>query len=98
MLQAIAQYKSIKASIPMLLEVSGYRNDFVARKIGMKPGYFSVKKQRGNWSDNEVEKLVKVLTSANTEVQDYLDSKMIDEMNTGKRVSSEEFKKSQGWI
>lgn len=48
-------HKEIKERIPALIEISGYRNNFVAKKIGMSPAYFSVKKRKGNWSEKEVE-------------------------------------------
>jgi len=94
MLQSIVEYQKIKASIPDLLEVSGYRNDFVAKKLGIKAATFSVKKQRGNWSDTEVAKLVEVLTSVNKEVMDFLDAQLVESRNTGNRVTSEQFKKN----
>jgi len=97
MLEVIENYKSLKESIPEILDVSGYRNDFVAKRIGMTPAYFSVKKQRGNWSEAEVEKILDVVTKANEEVLDYLDAKFIASKKTNNTITSDEFEKQMGW-
>lgn len=98
MVETIEQYQIIKQSIPELLDVSGYRNDYVAKKIGMTPSYFSVKKQRGNWSDEDLMKILQVLTTKNNEVEDYLDIAMMKKkMAEGKFISSDEFEKKMSW-
>ncbi len=86
-------HKEIKDRISALIEASGYRDDFVAKKIGMAPAYFSVKKQMGNWSEKEVEKIIAVLTAENDEVFDLL---MLEEMRLRKdeeTLSLDEYKK-----
>ncbi len=66
----VKNYQSLVKQLPKLIEVSGYRSDFIAKKIGLKPANFSIKKQRGNWSIDEVEKLLQVIS--NDEVENYL--------------------------
>ena len=72
MSQTIVDYQKIKQSVPTLIDVSGYRDDFVSKKMGMRPTYFSVKKQRGTWTDKEVESIFTVLTQHNEQVEDYI--------------------------
>lgn len=93
MIQVIEQYKKVKESIPELIEASGYRSDYIAKRMGMRASNFSAKKQRGNWSEQEVEKLLEAITSANEEVINILDIKHIQGSYTGKTFSLEEVKK-----
>ena len=97
MLQAIVEYQKIKESIPKLLDVSGYRNDFIAKKIGMKPSYFSVKKQRGNWTDKDVENILTVLTEHNDEVENYLMLEQMRNIENEEVITLSEFKTEMGW-
>ena len=97
MLQAIAEYQKIKESIPTLLDVSGYRNDFVAKKIGMRSTYFSVKKQRGTWTDKEVENILLVLTQHNEDVEDYILLQQMRNAEKEETLTLAEFKKEMEW-
>jgi hypothetical protein len=97
MLQIIADYQKIKESIPELLEISGYRNDFVAKKIGMRPTYFSLKKQRGNWTDKDVENILKVLTGQNEDLENYIMLEQMRNVKGEETISLEAFKKEMGW-
>ncbi len=45
----VTEYKELLRIIPDIIEVSVYRNDFIANKLGMKPQNFAVKKQSGSW-------------------------------------------------
>jgi hypothetical protein len=38
-------YKTLLSLLPELIEVSGYRNDYLSRKMGLSPATFSAKKQ-----------------------------------------------------
>lgn len=89
--------QEIKERIPELINTSGYRDDFIAKKIGMTPVFFSVKKQRGNWSEKEVNKIMAVLTGENDEVFNLL---MLEEMRIRKddeTITLDELKKQIGW-
>jgi len=97
MIDIIESYQKIKKSIPDLLEISGYRNDFVAKKIGMKPTYFSTKKQRGNWTDEDVKKIIDVLTGQNEEVENYLMLEQMRSLEKEDTMTLAEFKKKAGW-
>lgn len=49
------------SNIPKMIDISGYRNDYIAKKLGMKLQRFSVKKQRGSWTLTEVKQLLAIM-------------------------------------
>ena len=53
----VLNYKLLVDNLGNLIAISGYRNDFIAKKMGIKPTTFSVKKQKTTWTIEEVEKL-----------------------------------------
>lgn len=95
MLEVIENYMLLKKQIAQLIKKSGYRNDYIASKIGMRSDYFAVKKQRGSWSDVEVAKIIKVIE--NDEVAKYFDALMIKNSFPGNTVPAKEFEKIMGW-
>ncbi|GAB3430285.1 hypothetical protein [Niabella aquatica] len=92
---AIKNYKAIVNAIPQLIEVSGYKNDYIAKKLNMRPGYFSAKKTKGGWSLEEVEKIIE--TIANKDVENYLDGLLVQFSFPGNTLSSADFEKKMGW-
>jgi len=47
MLSKIAlNYQVLVNNMGQLIEISGYRNDYLSQKIGLKPANFSLKKQK----------------------------------------------------
>ena len=75
--------------------MSGYRNDFIAKKLGITNVNFSVKKNRKTFSIEEVKKIVSIIN--NEEVEDYL---MISEMDARKddeTISHDDLYKRMGW-
>lgn len=95
MLEVVENYLLLKKEISSLIKKSGYRNDFIAAKIGMRPDYFAVKKQRGNWSDEEVLKIIKVIESE--DVANFFDSLIIKNCFPGNTISAKEFEKIMEW-
>lgn len=95
MLEVVENYLLLKKHIAFLIKKSGYRNEFIANKIGMRADHFAVKKQRGNWSDEEVAKIVKVIESE--DVSNYFESILIKNCFPGNTVSSKDFEKIMGW-
>lgn len=84
--EIIKNYQFLVNNLGKMIEVSGYRNDFIAEKIGVKPSNFSVKKQKGNWTLEEVGKLMNVIE--NNYVTEYLDAQMIQASYTGNIITS----------
>ncbi|MFT4092393.1 MAG: hypothetical protein QM640_02045 [Niabella sp.] len=92
---AIKNYKAIVKALPQLIEVSGYKNDYIAKKLNMRPGYFSAKKTKGSWSLDEVEKIIETIT--NKDVENYLDELLIQSCFPGNTLSAADFEKKMGW-
>ena|GEM_PF-7128946 len=61
----------------------------------MAPAYFAVKKQRGNWSDDEMKRIVQLIE--NEEVANYFDSVRIENSFPGSVISSSDFEKIMKW-
>lgn len=93
MLSFFSEYNAVKSAVAELIEISGYRNDYLAKKIGITQANFSVKKQRNSWTDKEIEKLVKVLTSVNEEVEEMLMLKLAKARESEDTISFDEYKK-----
>jgi len=99
MIEIVQNYRQLKSRMAALIDRSGYKNSFIAEKIGMTPSLFSVKKHRGNWTEDEIEKIVALIED--DELDDFLLGKIMEEIEkSGKAeyISSEEFKKEMGWI
>ena len=70
----IDYYKKIVENVSNIIDISGYRNDFIAKKMGIKPQNFSLKKQRANWTPDEVSTLLKVVE--NDDVKSFMNKIM----------------------
>ena len=84
MLEVIQEDKQLKMNISKLIDKSGYRNSYLAERIGMQPQNFSVKKMRGNWTED---------------IEDYylgLIMQQISKKPDG-LVTLDEFKKMKEW-
>ena len=88
-------YQMLVNNMGQLIEISGFRNDYLSNKIGLKPANFSVKKQKGNWTTTEVLKLLSIIK--NKEVEDYIDVLKMKEIKKGKFITSDEFEKRMKW-
>lgn len=65
--EIISDYKNIKERISEIIDVSGYKNEYVAKKIGLSPSSFSVKKSRKSFSLEEIEKIIGVIENEDVE-------------------------------
>lgn len=98
MIEIVQNYRSLKGRMAALIDRSGYKNSFIAEKIGMTPSLFSVKKQRGSWKEDELEKILELIEDE--ALEEYLLGTMMEEMQKkGKPeyLSSEAFKQEMGW-
>jgi uncharacterized protein YjcR len=92
MLSEIANnYKTLLHLLPELIDISGYRNDYLSKKMGLNPATFSAKKQRGNWSTDEVVKLMSLIE--NEDVEDHLMLQLMRESKDDETISADEFRK-----
>ena len=95
MQEAVINYKMLLEHISDFIEMSGYRNDFIAKKLGIKPTTFSVKKQRATWTPHEVEQLLTVIE--NEETEDYYLGLVMKGLEADETLSLAEFKQQVGW-
>lgn len=87
----VSRYVELVKSIPHLIELSGYRNDYLSKKMGMKTATFSAKKQRGTWQPEEVDQLLLLIT--NEDVEDYFMLQEMRKYKNDEEISYEEFMK-----
>lgn len=95
MQEAVLNYKLLVDNLGELIQVSGYRNDFIAKKLGIKATTFSVKKKRATWTPEEVEKLLSVID--NEETEDYYLGLVMKSLESDETITLAEFKKQVGW-
>ena len=95
MQETVLNYKILLKNVGELINISGYRNDYVAKKLGIKPTTFSVKKQRATWTPDEIEKLLAVI--GNDETEDYYLGLIMQGLESDETLSLSEFKKAVNW-
>ncbi|MGN6247199.1 MAG: hypothetical protein ACTHNG_02520 [Ginsengibacter sp.] len=95
MLNIVQQYRAIKNNLGEIIKVSGYRNDYIAKKIGMSPQNFAAKKQRNSWNDEEIEKVLAVID--NEDAEDYVLLQLMKSLEDEETISLEEAKDALGW-
>lgn len=93
-LDVVDNYKKILDNIASMIEVSGYRQDYISKKLGLKTATFSAKKQKGNWTPEEVGRLLGII--ANEDVEDYMLLKFMESIETEETIGYEEFKAEMG--
>jgi len=92
MLSEIANnYKTLLQFLPDLIDVSGYRNDYLSKKMGLSSSTFSAKKQRSNWSADDVVKLMSIIE--NEDVEEYLMLQLMRAAKDDETISANEFRK-----
>ncbi len=93
----VSNYKNLVMNINTLIDVSGYRNDYIAKKLGIPPSSFSVKKNRGSFSVDDMEKIMQVID--NEDVEDYLMLQEMTNLTEEEKVtmSYADAKKLLGW-
>ena len=92
MLTVFQEYEAIKDNITRIISQSGYKNEYVAKKIGLTPQNFAVKKQRGSWSVNEIKKIVEVITEPNEDAMDALMMEIMRSRKNDETLTYEEYK------
>jgi hypothetical protein len=69
MINIVESYIELKKNMGALINKSGYKNAYLAEQIGMPAPTFSMKKQRGNWNELEMSKLLAIIE--NEKLEDY---------------------------
>jgi hypothetical protein len=95
MLGIIEDYKELRQNLGLLIDKSGYRNAYIAGKVGIPVSNFSQKKKRGNWSLEEMERVLSVIE--NQELEDLFLLEITKERDKGDTITYDQFRKEMGW-
>jgi len=95
MKQILTNYQTLKQQLSFLIDKSGYKNVYLAEKIGMAPSHFSLKKQKNNWNEDEIEKILNIIE--NEELEDYMLGQIMHTMNGEETMNLAELKQQMGW-
>ncbi len=96
MIEIVQNYKELKKQMGALITKSGYRNSFIAEKIGIQPTLFSVKKQRGSWTDDEIEKILSIIE--NEDLEDFYLGKVMEAVEKeNEYMTASDLKSAMGW-
>ncbi|GLU53923.1 hypothetical protein [Dyadobacter frigoris] len=93
--EIVNSYKNLVNNIGQLIEVSGYRNDYIAQKIGLTPVNFATKKKRGTLSVTEIEQIISIIE--NEDVEDYIMIEIMKSRKDEPTISLEQLEKEMGW-
>jgi hypothetical protein len=93
--EIISNYEKLCDSMSILIEKSGYRNNFLAGKLGIPTSNFSTKKKKGSWTPAEMKSLIRVIES--DELDDYFMGLIMDERKGEETINHDEAKKIFGW-
>ncbi|HEV7383214.1 MAG TPA: hypothetical protein VGN64_25630 [Dyadobacter sp.] len=96
MIEIVQNFLELRKQMGILIDKSGYKNSYIAEKIGMQATLFSVKKQRGNWTEIEMEKVLSVIE--NEELEDYFLGQIMQTVEKeNEYMSYEDLKAEMGW-
>lgn len=95
MLNIVENYMQLKKNMGALINKSGYKNAFLAEQIGMPAPTFSVKKQRGNWTENEMKLILAIIQ--NEKLEEYFFLELMRADADEPRLPIAELKKEMGW-
>ncbi|MCF2500625.1 hypothetical protein [Dyadobacter chenhuakuii] len=95
MLSIVESYMELKKNMGALINKSGYKNAFLAEQIGIPAPTFSVKKQRGNWTENEMKQILTIIQ--NKKLEDYFFLEHMRSEADEPRHPVADLKKEMGW-
>lgn len=97
MLELVQEFKVLRQNLSKLIDKSGYKNSYLAERIGILPQNFSVKKMRNSWTEDEIEQLLTIIETE--EIEDYYLGLVMENISTKRDdlVSLDEFKKMKEW-
>lgn len=84
----IDDYKKLLAHIDILIKASGYKIDFLSKKLNISRESFYQKRKKLNFTVNEMEELIKYID--NEEVETALFGKIMDSTERGNLLNEKE--------
>jgi len=95
MLQIVESYIELKKNMANLINKSGYKNSFLAEQIGIPAPTFSVKKQRGNWTEIEIRQILAIIE--NEKLEDYFMIELMESAKDEPDYPISQLKVEMGW-
>ncbi|WAC09497.1 hypothetical protein [Dyadobacter pollutisoli] len=95
MLNIVENYIELKKNMAVLINKSGYKNAFLAEQIGIPAPTFSVKKQRGNWSESEMIQILRIIE--NEKLEDFFMLELMRAEKDEPRFPVSDLRKELGW-
>lgn len=95
MLNIVENYIALKKSMAALINKSGYKNAYLAQQIGIPAPTFSVKKQRGNWSEAEMLQILAIIE--NEKLNDYFMLELMRAEKDQPKFPVSDLKSEMGW-
>ncbi|TDE18147.1 hypothetical protein [Dyadobacter psychrotolerans] len=88
-------YIELKKNMANLINKSGYKNSFLAEQIGIPAPTFSVKKQRGNWTESEIKQILAIIE--NEKLEDYFMVELMEAAKEEPTFPISQLKAEMGW-
>lgn len=93
--ETLFNYRIIISNLSKAIEVSGYRKDYIAKKIGISPQALSAKINRGSFSFDDAVNLLNVID--NEDVEEFFMLEKMRALKDDDTISYQEAKKELGW-
>lgn len=91
----VTDYETLYNSIGTLIDSSGFKNSFLARKIGVSQSNFSMKKKRNSWTLHEIKQILQLIDSE--EMSDLVLAKIMESRQDEETISFTDLKNQMGW-
>ena len=91
----IRDYKNILNDIDNIIEVSGYKNEYLAKKLNISASAFSMKKKRKSFTIDEMDVLFQCIS--NEDVEDYDMLKIMESRQSDSEITSKDLYDLMGW-
>lgn len=85
MFNIVDDYMELSKNMSLLIKESGFKDAYLAEQIGMPAPTFSVKKQRGNWTPDEMKKNLTSSKAKSLKICFCLNSCVLKAMSRGIR-------------
>jgi len=96
MLDVVENYEALCKNLGGLIKRSGYKNVYIAEKIGIPPTNFSTKKKRGNWTIDEMKQIISIID--NEELDDYFMAQLMEAEKDSERLPISLLKSEYEWL
>jgi hypothetical protein len=90
LLEVMADYYEVEKNIGKIIESTGYKNEYIAKKLGMPISTYYIKKRNKSFAFKEVYKIVKMLDDDTTYNQAELE--LMESRKNDEEMSAEDFK------